>query len=245
MKHFFVMMILVGAFAAIPMSFVSAQDTCECTYTFASNQDAEKIDLCGSAVSQKYLVGTDQASTIAIFKTQDIDESLSSLDNNQQGCQAATNSPITISGFMYVDETHKKDVTKQWCDERKTAKTEQLSVDNKYYAAQVVCAYQQASTSGTVSTGQSLSAPQRVQIKNPLTTNVSIAEFIGSLIQIIISIIGALLFAAYVFAGFLFLTAAGNASRIQLGMKTMLYSTIGFFVVFGSYAIIQLFFSAV
>lgn len=62
---------------------------------------------------------------------------------------------------------------------------------------------------------------------------------IGNIIAKVLEVVGSLAFLAFVYGGFMWLTAAGNADRVQKGSTAMLYATIGLFVIFGAYAILN------
>lgn len=62
---------------------------------------------------------------------------------------------------------------------------------------------------------------------------------IGNVIGKVLGVVGSLAFLAFIVGGFLWLTSAGNADRVQKGSTAMLYATIGLFVIFGAYAILN------
>ncbi len=62
---------------------------------------------------------------------------------------------------------------------------------------------------------------------------------VGNVIAKILGLIGSLAFLAFIYGGFMWLTSAGNADRVQKGSTAMLYATIGLFVIFGAYAILN------
>ena len=89
---------------------------------------------------------------------------------------------------------------------------------------------------------------QSVQLTNPIGGSikennkegtVKIPEIIGYGIKVALGIIGSIAFAAFVYGGFLWLTSAGHADKVTTGTNTMLYATIGLFIIFSAYAILN------
>ncbi len=58
-------------------------------------------------------------------------------------------------------------------------------------------------------------------------------------------IMGSLALVVFVYGGFRWLTAAGNSESIEAGTGAMVWATIGIFIIFSSYAILQLVFNAI
>ncbi|HQL53026.1 MAG: hypothetical protein ACOXZY_00175 [Patescibacteria group bacterium] len=86
-----------------------------------------------------------------------------------------------------------------------------------------------------------------VHLVNPLggsDTNtvgdVKINTLLGKIVGKALLILGSLTLLVFVIGGFLWLTSAGNPEKIKLGTNTMLYAVIGLFVIFGSYAILNM-----
>jgi len=100
---------------------------------------------------------------------------------------------------------------------------------------------------GTVSA--QVTAGSQVQLVNPIggsakdggnkqgVTNVKVV--IGNAIQIVLGIVGSITLVAFVYGGFQWLTSAGNSDKVRSGSETMLYATIGLFIIFGAYAILN------
>tara|TARA_Y100001970_G_C14223843_1_gene854332 strand:+ start:2383 stop:2811 length:429 start_codon:yes stop_codon:yes gene_type:complete len=81
-------------------------------------------------------------------------------------------------------------------------------------------------------------APKVRQLQNPIASATP-QELIGKVAQTALGIIGSLTLLAFMFGGFMWLTSAGNQEKVKKGTQTMLYATIGLFVIFGSYAILN------
>lgn len=88
-------------------------------------------------------------------------------------------------------------------------------------------------------------------IKTNLQTNFDKAKFkdpnqlIGRLILFLYPNIGAAALLIYIYAGFLWMTAAGNAENIATAVKLALWTTLGLVALFGSYMIVKFLFSTV
>jgi hypothetical protein len=88
-------------------------------------------------------------------------------------------------------------------------------------------------------------------IKTLLKTNFNKAKFenpnelIGKLILFLYPNIGAAALLIYIYAGFLWMTAAGNSENIATAAKLALWTTLGLVALFGSYMIVRFLFSVV
>ncbi|MDP2684454.1 MAG: pilin [bacterium] len=69
--------------------------------------------------------------------------------------------------------------------------------------------------------------------------NTDINLIIKKVIDIALNILGSATLLVFVVGGFMWLTSGGNEQRVQKGTKTMLYATIGIFVIFSAYAILS------
>ena len=77
-----------------------------------------------------------------------------------------------------------------------------------------------------------------VPLTNPLeTTNVRL--LIGDIIKYVLGIMGSLTLCAFVFGGYMWLTSAGNDEKVRTGTNALMYATIGLFIIFGAYAILN------
>ncbi len=78
-----------------------------------------------------------------------------------------------------------------------------------------------------------------VKLQNPLGTT-NIPQIIGGFIARLLALIGSIALLMFIIGGFMWLTSAGNPEKIQKGIQTMIWSAIGVFIIFSSYAILQL-----
>lgn len=83
-----------------------------------------------------------------------------------------------------------------------------------------------------------------IELKNPLSTT-SIPQIVGNAVQVAMGILGSLALVVFVYGGFRWLTAAGNSESIEAGTGAMVWATIGIFIIFSSYAILELVFRAI
>ncbi len=64
-------------------------------------------------------------------------------------------------------------------------------------------------------------------------------QFIGRIIKAAMGVMGTVALAMLVYAGFLFMTAAGNSDRERKALDIMLWSGLGIIVILSSYAVVQ------
>ncbi len=81
-----------------------------------------------------------------------------------------------------------------------------------------------------------LASPQGAIIENPLKFG-TIAELIDAVLQLIISIGTPLLVLAFVYVGFLFVTAQGNEQGVTKAKQAFFYTAIGAALVLGAFVI--------
>jgi len=85
-----------------------------------------------------------------------------------------------------------------------------------------------------------------IKLDNPIGKgNVQISTIVGKAIQVSLGVIGSVALVVFVYGGFRWLTAAGNSESIEAGTGAMVWATIGIFIIFSSYAILQLVFNAI
>lgn len=65
----------------------------------------------------------------------------------------------------------------------------------------------------------------------------------GRIIQSFLAIFGSLSLILFIYAGFLWMTSAGNAERVEKAKKIMLWTTLGIVVILSSYIIVKFLFS--
>ena len=78
-----------------------------------------------------------------------------------------------------------------------------------------------------------------VCLDNPLGADVTPQTFIGGVIRAILGIVGSLALALFIYGGFLWMTAAGNAEQVAKGKNTLLWATLGLIIIFSSYALVR------
>ena len=78
-----------------------------------------------------------------------------------------------------------------------------------------------------------------VCLDNPLGADVTPQTFIGGVIWAILGIVGSLALALFIYGGFLWMTAAGNAEQVIKGRNTILWATLGLIIIFSSYALVR------
>lgn len=64
-------------------------------------------------------------------------------------------------------------------------------------------------------------------------------EIIGDAIRVGLGVVGAVALALFVYGGFVWMTAAGNAQRVSKGREILIWATIGLVVIFTSYALLN------
>lgn len=65
----------------------------------------------------------------------------------------------------------------------------------------------------------------------------SIGQIVGQVTQVFLALIGIILVVLIIYAGFLWMTSAGNEEKIGKAKKTIMSSVIGVFIVLSAYAI--------
>lgn len=69
--------------------------------------------------------------------------------------------------------------------------------------------------------------------------NVTLQSVIGRLFFALAGFSGVIALAMFVYGGVMWMTSAGNQERISKAKKTMVWSTLGLFMIFMSYAIVK------
>lgn len=82
----------------------------------------------------------------------------------------------------------------------------------------------------------------QVCLDNPLGTDITIPGLIGKVIGGILSVVGSLALAMFVYGGFMWMTAAGSPQRVEKGKNILLWAAIGLVIIFSSYALVALVF---
>ncbi|MDD5251531.1 MAG: pilin [Patescibacteria group bacterium] len=94
-------------------------------------------------------------------------------------------------------------------------------------------------TSGTVTPNR-----QDLKVPNPLTGVQNIQQLVGRVINIFVGLTGSIALLMFVIGGFILLTSGGNEQRVTQGKNIFVWSSIGLVIVFVSYALVKLVFSA-
>lgn len=81
-------------------------------------------------------------------------------------------------------------------------------------------------------------AQDGVSLTNPLGTT-DVRVLIGRIIQAALGVSGSVALLMFIWGGFMWLTSAGNADRIDKGKKILIWSTIGMAVIFSAYTIVN------
>ncbi len=70
-------------------------------------------------------------------------------------------------------------------------------------------------------------------------------DVVGRIINAMLAFVGTIAFVFYLYAGFLWMTAAGSSERIESAKKIMLWTTLGLVMMFASYILVNFLFSDV
>lgn len=87
-------------------------------------------------------------------------------------------------------------------------------------------------------------AVETVPVVNPLGNVSTVPQLVNQAVKTILGVVGALALFMFVYGGILWMTSAGNTNRIERGKDTLIWATIGLFVIFTSYAILNFILSA-
>jgi hypothetical protein len=78
-----------------------------------------------------------------------------------------------------------------------------------------------------------------VALRNPLiATSTDPIVIVGVLIRSVLLLVGSVTLLMFVWGGFQWLTSGGNEEKVQKGSQTMLWASIGVFLIFASYLIL-------
>ncbi|MFZ2189302.1 MAG: pilin [Candidatus Magasanikiibacteriota bacterium] len=136
---------------------------------------------------------------------------------------------------------------KDKCEKDKT-----LEMQNKKASEAIICIWTKSDPQSTpVDSGKLQITPElsSVQLVNPIGGSINTPKgevrfsmIFGKIIKTAMGIIGAITLLVFVYAGGLFLTSSGNAEQVKQGTNMMLWAAIGLFIIFSSYAILDLIF---
>jgi len=103
-----------------------------------------------------------------------------------------------------------------------------------------------AVSGGSGSSGQVLSDQAANELKKQdtafleaagLGTKVSLSQMVSYVIKLVLSLLGIIFVILIIYAGFIWMTAAGNDEKIAQAKKTIISATIGLAIVLAAYAI--------
>lgn len=82
-------------------------------------------------------------------------------------------------------------------------------------------------------------------LENPLGSINSPTELIGRILNSVFGIVGSLALAMFVYGGLTWMTSSGNAEKVKKGRDILIWSAIGLFVIFSSYALVRVVLSTI
>lgn len=88
------------------------------------------------------------------------------------------------------------------------------------------------------------SAATTVKINDPLG-GATPQQLIGRVIKGLLGIIGSLALAIFIYGGFTWMTAMGDAAAVTKGKNTLTWAAIGLIVIFTSYALVNFVFNTI
>jgi hypothetical protein len=107
------------------------------------------------------------------------------------------------------------------------------SLCSSYCVSPCSCSQQSTPPNQTPSTS---GAP--VTLDNPLPDVGTPQVLIGKVISAALGLVGSLALAMFIFGGFLWMTAMGNADKVKKGRETMIWAALGLVIIFTAYALI-------
>jgi hypothetical protein len=96
--------------------------------------------------------------------------------------------------------------------------------------------------------GTTPATDKAVSLNNPLTgnkTSTDINVLIGQIINGALGLVGSLALLMFIYGGFTWMLAAGNAQNVQKGKDILLWAVIGLIVIFSAYALVHFLFTNV
>lgn len=79
----------------------------------------------------------------------------------------------------------------------------------------------------------------KVGIAADIDTNTTLEQRIGQLINVVLGFLGIIFLVLVIYAGFLWMTAAGNTDRVGKAKSIMIQAVIGLIILLAAYAITQ------
>lgn len=106
-------------------------------------------------------------------------------------------------------------------------------------AAAAVVAHQSFLSAGSALAQGEGQSSGNVGVPTPVGGDVTLSEYVGRFINGALGLTGVVALAVFVYAGFLMMTARGNAKQDEKAKQTMFWASIGLLGVFASYAALR------
>ena len=84
-----------------------------------------------------------------------------------------------------------------------------------------------------------------ISLDNPLDPIKTPQELLGQILNGMFGIIGSLALVMFIFGGLVWMTSAGNPEKVKKGRDILVWSAIGLFVIFSSYALVRFVLSSI
>lgn len=85
------------------------------------------------------------------------------------------------------------------------------------------------------------------RLTNPLTgddTSIDPQILIGKVIQALLGLTGSIALVMFIYGGFTWMTAAGNAESVTKGKNILIWATVGLVVIFSAYGMVKFIFTS-
>jgi hypothetical protein len=109
-----------------------------------------------------------------------------------------------------------------------------------------------SSTASGVTGGGGADTPIIVSLINPMggsaenpSGDLDMRKILGNIIAKGMGMLGGIALLVFIYGGFEWLTSAGSPEKVKKGSQAMVWAIIGLFLIFGAYAIIRMFFTAI
>ena len=78
-----------------------------------------------------------------------------------------------------------------------------------------------------------------VCLSNPIGDDLNPQQLIGKVINTVLGITGSLALVMFIYGGFIWMLSGGSQEKVTKGKNTLVWATLGLFVIFSSYAIVR------
>lgn len=153
-------------------------------------------------------------------------------------------SPVTVQAVFQCNPADPTEVGPSPCTSIADQGACALNPECSWGDPNIPAATSTPNSAGGSGSSNTVNPKEIIKLDNPLSTH-SIPEIVGNAVQAAMGILGSLALVVFVYGGFRWLTAAGNSESIEAGTGAMVWATIGIFIIFSSYAILQLVFNAI